>query len=157
MLTTRLYAVALIAIATAAAAQETARVAVAPESKLWIDGTSNLHGWTCKAEKLEAAIELDKAAAGQLAGAAPNALKRVEVKVPVKSLKCGHGSMDDNLYKALNADASSEISYIMATFEVVPGEAKDSFTFKTVGSRPSPAKRTSSPWTSPPTVCPTAP
>jgi polyisoprenoid-binding protein YceI len=135
MLAKRLYAAAtLFAIATTAAAQETARVAVAPESKLWIDGTSNLHSWTCKAEKLDAAIELDKAAAAELASAAPKALRRVDVKVPVKSLKCGHGSMDDNLYKALNADASPDISYIMATFEVVPGEAKDSFTIKTVGS-----------------------
>jgi len=134
MLATRLYAVALIAAATTAAAQETARVPVAPESRLWIDGTSNLHGWTCKAEKLEAAVELDKAAAAQLAIAPPKALKRVEVKVPVKSLKCGHGGMDNNLYKALNADATPEISYIMATFEVVPGEVKDSFTLKTAGT-----------------------
>jgi polyisoprenoid-binding protein YceI len=134
MLATRLYAVALVAIATTAAAQETARVPVAPESRLWIDGTSNLHGWTCKAEKLEAAVELDKAAAAQLAVAPPKALKRVEVKVPVKSLKCGHGGMDNNLYKALNADATPEISYIMATFEVVPGEVKDSFTLKTQGT-----------------------
>ena len=42
--------------------------------------------------------------------------------------------MDDNLYKALNADATPEISYIMATFEAAPGEAKDSFTLKTVGT-----------------------
>jgi polyisoprenoid-binding protein YceI len=135
MLAKRLYAAAaLFAIGTTAAAQETARIAVAPESKVWIEGTSNLHGWSCKAEKLEAAIELDKSSAQQLAVAPPTALKRVDVKVPVKSLKCGHGSMDDNLYKALNADATPEISYIMATFEVVPGEAKDSFTLKTVGS-----------------------
>jgi polyisoprenoid-binding protein YceI len=134
MLATRLYAVALVAMATTAAAQETARVPVAPESRLWIDGTSNLHGWTCKAEKLEAAVELDKASAAQVALAAPKALKRVEVKVPVKSLKCGHGGMDNNLYKALNADATPEISYIMATFEVVPGEVKDSFTLKTQGT-----------------------
>jgi polyisoprenoid-binding protein YceI len=134
MLASRLYAAALIALATTAGAQETARVAVAPESKLWIDGTSNLHGWTCKAEKLEAAVELDKAAASELAVAPPKALKRVEVKVLVKSLKCGHGGMDDNLYKALNADASPQISYIMATFEVVPGDVKDTFTLKTIGS-----------------------
>lgn len=133
MLATRLYVVALLAAATTVSAQETARVAVAPQSRLWIDGTSNLHGWTCKAEKLEAAVELDKGA-GALVVAPPKALKRVEVKVPVKSLKCGHGGMDNNLYKALNADATPEISYIMATFEVVPGEMKDSFTLKTVGT-----------------------
>jgi polyisoprenoid-binding protein YceI len=132
MLVTRLFAAALIGIAATAAAQETARVAVAPESKLWIDGTSNLHAWSCKSEKLDAIVELDKGAA--IAVAAPKALKRVEVRVPVKSLKCDHAGMDGNVYKALNADASPEISYILATFDVVPGAEKDTFTLTTSGS-----------------------
>ena len=127
--------VALITLAAAAAgAQETARVAVSPESKLWIEGTSNLHGWSCKATTLDAAVELDAAVATQLTVAPPKALKKVQVKVPVKSIKCGHGGMDDNVYKALKADESPDISYIMATFEAVPGEAKDSFTLHTVGT-----------------------
>jgi len=127
--------VALITLAVAAAgAQETARVAVSPESKLWIEGTSNLHGWSCKATTLDAAVELDAAAAAQLNAAPPKALKKVQVKVPVKSIKCGHGGMDDNLYKALKADETPDISYILATFEAVPGEAKDSFTLHTVGT-----------------------
>ncbi|HEV8216134.1 MAG TPA: YceI family protein [Gemmatimonadaceae bacterium] len=127
--------VVLITLAVAAAgAQETARVAVSPESKLWIEGTSNLHGWSCKATTLDAAIEIDPAAAAQVAVAAPKALKKVHVKVPVKSIKCGHGGMDDNVYKALKADETPEISYILATFEAVPGEAKDSFMLHTVGS-----------------------
>ena len=132
MLATRLFAAALIGIATTAAAQETARVAVAPESKLWIEGTSNLHAWSCKTEKLDAVIEIDKGTA--LAVAPPKVLRRVEVKVPVKSLKCNHAGMDGNMYKALNADASPEISYIMATFDVVPGVEKDTFTLTTAGS-----------------------
>jgi polyisoprenoid-binding protein YceI len=134
---TRAYfaAVTLVAtLVTAAAAQETTRVPVAPESKLWIEGTSNLHGWSCKAEKMDAAVELDAAVASQLSVAPPKALKKVDVKIPVRSLKCGHGGMDDNLYKALNADASPNISYILATFEAAPGETKDTFTLKTVGT-----------------------
>jgi len=135
MLTKRLVAGLLIAFtATAAAAQETARVAVAPDSKLWIDGTSNLHGWSCKADKIEASVDLDKVAAAQLDAAPPKALKRVEVKVPVKALKCGHGAMDNNLYKALNADATPDVTYILATFEAAPGATSDTFTLKTVGS-----------------------
>ena len=127
--------VALITLAAAAAgAQETARVAVSPESKLWIEGTSNLHGWSCKATTLDAAVELDAAAVAQVTVAPPKALKKVQVKVPVKSIKCGHGGMDDNLYKALKADESPDISYIMATFEAAPGEAKDSFTLHTIGT-----------------------
>jgi polyisoprenoid-binding protein YceI len=133
---TKRFAVALatIAFSAATAAAQTARVAVSPESKLWIDGTSNLHGWSCKAEKLEAAIDFDAVAAANVAAAAPKALKKVDVKVPVKSLKCGHGAMDNNLYKALNADATPDVSYIMATFEAVPGDGKDTFTLKTVGT-----------------------
>src|SRR5689334_3828060 len=133
-MTKRIIAVALIAIATTAAAQGTARVPVAPESKLWIEGTSNLHGWSCKAEKLEANIDFDAAVAAELNVAPPKALKKVEVKVPVRALKCGHGAMDDNLYKALNADATPDIAYIMASFEAAPGDVKDTFTLKTVGT-----------------------
>jgi polyisoprenoid-binding protein YceI len=121
------------AIAVTASAQTTARVAVAPESKLWFEGTSNLHGWSCTAEKFDAVIELDAAAVAELATATPKVLKRVEVKVPVKALKCGHGGMDDNLYKALKADDTPEISYILATFDAAPGEA-EGFTLKTNGT-----------------------
>lgn len=138
MTRTNLASVALLTLiassATVAGAQGTARVAVAPESKLWIEGTSNLHGWSCKATTLDAAVELDAATATQVSVAPPKSLKRVQVKVPVKSIKCGHGGMDDNLYKALKADDSPDISYIMATFDAAPGEAKDSFTLHTVGT-----------------------
>jgi polyisoprenoid-binding protein YceI len=131
-MTAKRLAITLIIVAAAtAAAQETARVAVAPESKLWIEGTSNLHGWSCKAEQLNAAVEMDKAIASKTAS--PKAL-RVEVKVPVKSLKCGHGAMDNNLYKALNADASPDVTYTLTTFDAAPGETNDTFSLKTVGT-----------------------
>ena len=125
---------ASLAVASTARAQETVRIPVSTESRLWIDGTSNLHSWSCKAEKFEAAIELDASAAAQLTVAAPKTLKRVEVKVPVKALKCGHGAMDDNLYKALNADQTADVTYILATFEAAPGETKDAFTLQTQGT-----------------------
>ena len=133
MIGTRIATAALLAlVATAARAQDT-RVSVGAESKLWIEGTSNLHGWSCKATTLDAAIDLDAALAAQIASAPPKALKRVQVKVPVKSLKCGHDAMDNNLYKALKADDTPDISYILATFEAAPGETKDTFTLHTIG------------------------
>jgi polyisoprenoid-binding protein YceI len=135
MMKANVAALALLGLfATAAGAQETARVAVASDSKLWIEGTSNIHGWACRTQDLKATVELDAGAAATLSVAPPKALKRVEVKVPVKSLKCGHGTMDNNLYKALNADATPEVSYILATFDAAPGETKDSFSLKTVGT-----------------------
>lgn len=134
MRTTRIATVALLTLIAGVARAQDTRVAVNPDSKLWIDGTSNLHGWTCRATKLDAAIDLDAEIASQIATAPPKALKRVQVRVPVKSLKCGHDAMDNNLYKALKADETAEISYILATFEAAPGEAKDTFTLHTVGT-----------------------
>jgi polyisoprenoid-binding protein YceI len=135
MTSIRITTIALLAaFATTARAQETARVVVSPESKLMIEGTSNLHGWACRTQDLNATIDIDAAAAAQLNSAPPKALKRVQIKVPVKSLKCGHGAMDDNLYKALGADATPDITYILATFDAVPGDTKDSFSLKTVGT-----------------------
>src|SRR5262249_12019013 len=64
--------IALLALtATVARAQETTRVAVSPESKLWIEGTSNLHGWACRTQALDAVVELDLGVAAQLSVAPP--------------------------------------------------------------------------------------
>lgn len=129
---TRALALVLVAAAaTVAGAQETARITVAPTSKLWIEGTSNVHDWKCSATTIDAMVDID--AAAQLTSAPPKMLKKVTVKVPVRSLKCGHGKMDDNLYKALNADTHVNITYILTTFDAMAGESKDEFTLKTVG------------------------
>lgn len=129
---TSLALTALLTIAGSAKAQSV-RLAVGADSKLWIEGGSNLHDWSCKASAIDAAIDVDEAII-KSPSASLTLLKKVQVKVPVRNLKCGHGGMDNNLYKALKADESPEISYILATFEVVPGATSDSFTVKTVGA-----------------------
>ena len=127
--------VAILAlVASMAGAQDVAKVPVSPESKLWIDGTSNLHDWSCKATQLDATVEFDASAAARVAAAAPKALKRVEVKVPVRSLKCNHGGMDGNVYKALKADEAPQISYIMATFEATPADSAENFVVHASGT-----------------------
>jgi len=129
---TNLALTALLTVAGSAHGQAV-RLAVGADSKLWIEGGSNLHDWSCKASAIDAAIDVDEALI-KSPTASPTLLKKVQVKVPVRNLKCGHGGMDNNLYKALKADDSPEISYILATFDVVPGAMNDSFTVKTVGA-----------------------
>ena len=123
---------ALLTIAGSTQAQSV-RLAVGPDSKLWVEGGSNLHGWSCKASSMDAAIDVDEAFLKSTT-VTPTLLKKVTVKVPVRGLKCGHGGMDNNLYKALKADDTAEISYILATFDVVQSATADSFTVKTVGA-----------------------
>jgi polyisoprenoid-binding protein YceI len=123
---------ALCAVAGSLPAQA-AHLAVGPESKLWIEGGSNLHDWSCKANSIDAAIDVDSAFLTTMT-ASPTFLKKVEVKVPVRNLKCGNGKMDNNLYKALRADDAPPIGYILASFDVVAGDTKDSFIVKTAGA-----------------------
>ena len=123
---------ALLIVGGSARGQST-RLTLGPESKLWVEGGSNLHDWSCKASSVDAAIEVDDAFFKTKTVSATS-LKRVQVKVPVRNLKCGNGKMENNLYKTLKADDASEISYSLATFDVVPGATTDSFTVKAVGA-----------------------
>jgi polyisoprenoid-binding protein YceI len=129
---TSLALTACVAVAGSIQAQSV-RLAIGSESKLWIEGGSNLHDWTCKASSIDAAIDVDTAMA-KTGTVSPTLLQKVQVKVPVRNLKCGNGKMDNNLYKALKANETPEIGYILASFDVVPGEATGSFTLKTVGA-----------------------
>src|SRR5512138_3631173 len=77
-------------LAVAAPAQSV-RLAARPDSKLWLEGTSNLLGWSCRAVSMDAWVI---AASGHLA-ADPDILagqlENVTIRVPVESLKCGNG------------------------------------------------------------------
>ncbi len=124
-----LTSLALIAAAGSFAQAQSVRLAVRPDSKLWLEGGSNLHGWECQSSTLNATI--DVAEAFKTSADFPKSLQKVDVKLPVSSLKCGHGGMEKNMYKALKADADPTISYILGTFEAVP--SGDSYTIHTVG------------------------
>jgi polyisoprenoid-binding protein YceI len=124
---------AFLGFAGIAAAQAPVRLVVQQDSKLWIDGGSNLHSWTCKAATVDGTIDADPAIGKAGSPMLPKLLQRVQVKIAVASLKCGEKKMDANLYKALKADDQPTISYILGSFESVPGAAADSFMLKTVG------------------------
>src|SRR2546423_9572094 len=89
---TSLALTALLTIAGAAHAQSV-RLAVGPDSKLWIEGGSNLHDWSCKASAIDASIDVDEAFL-KMPTPSPTLLKKVQVKVPVRTLKCGDDGMD---------------------------------------------------------------
>ena len=122
----------LLLAASSAAAQSTMRLAVGQDSRLWIEGTSNLHDWSCKATSLDAQVEVELGF--REAADFPRYLKSVQVKVPVADLKCGHDQMDKNLRKALKADDSTQIKYVMATFDAVGGGENNGYVVHTVGT-----------------------
>jgi polyisoprenoid-binding protein YceI len=125
-----LIGIALIAAAAVTATAQ-AQATLAPASKMWIEGTSNVHDWKVDAKDIDAKIELD--AAG-LTAAPAKMVKRVTITIPVRSLKSEHDKMDDNIRKALKADRNPEIVYTLNTIEAVTAETKDGFTLQAAGT-----------------------
>jgi polyisoprenoid-binding protein YceI len=125
-----LIGIALIA-AAAMNANAQAKATLAPASKMWIEGTSNVHDWKMEATQIDAQIELD---ALGLAAAPAKMLKGVKLTIAAKALKSEHDKMDENARKALKADKNPDIVYTLTSIEAVTAETKDGFTLKAAGT-----------------------
>ena len=120
-----------------ASAQEksgTLRLPVRADSKVWLEGSSNVKDWTCKATTMEALIAVDAASVGSNDNAAiARSLRGVDVIIPVRMLKCGDRHMEANMYDALKAPKPPAIGYIVADFEITPSLVGDNLTVEAVG------------------------
>lgn len=85
------------------------RFTVQPESRLWIDGTSSLHDWTCEAGVLDGQIDA--------AADAPADVVGVRLTVPVEQLECKNGTMNKKAHKALQEDDHPTIAYALTSAE----------------------------------------
>ena len=120
---------ALLLTGSSASGQEkvaTLRLPVRADSRLWLEGTSNVKGWTCKATAMEALVAVDAGSVGSGDDAiVARSLRGVDVIVPVRMLKCGDRHMEANMYTALKAPKLPEMSYIIADFEIKPAQGDD--------------------------------
>jgi polyisoprenoid-binding protein YceI len=122
-------ALALAAAFPPAAAQRVAeplRSFAQPESKLWLEGTTNIGSWSCQANAFEAYVELDTTDA-------PRAFQRIELKVAVRALDCGNKRMTADIYRALR-DTGSTPAYVVGQFAMRNGAADDTAAVHVAGT-----------------------
>jgi len=86
------------------------------ESEMHIDGTSNVHDWTCDVSTVNGKIVADTAASTSAEPAFQNAL----VRVSLESVDCGRDGMTENLREALEAKKYPQILYRLSSAEVAP-------------------------------------
>jgi polyisoprenoid-binding protein YceI len=89
-----------------------------PQSRLWIDGTSSIRSFSCKAGEVNAVIE----------GAGPSLIsqlltgdkgvKTVRVTVPAERLDCGNGTMNDHMRKAIKLSEHKSIEFQLADYDL---------------------------------------
>jgi len=124
-------------LANLGSAQEKAgslRLPVRADSRLWLEGTSNVKNWTCKATQMEALIAIDAVSADSRDNiTVSKSLRGVDVIVPVRMLKCGDRHMEANMYTALKAPDLPAMSYIVADFELTPTLTDDGLTVEATG------------------------
>jgi polyisoprenoid-binding protein YceI len=108
--------------ATAAMAQgpSAVRLRLEPGSEITIQGTSTLHDFHCKTDKINAYVDVDPAYTKDLTKVA-RPIVSVKVNVVVKTLSCGNGQMDNNMYKVLNADKNPLIQYTLSGYDILDG------------------------------------
>ena len=127
---------ALMAVAVTAQAQSASaiRLRLDPTSEVTIEGTSSMHAFHCKTNKIMAYVDVDPGYTKDLTKIA-RPIASVKVNIVVRTLTCGNGQMDKNMYTTLDADKNPIIRYTMSGYDILDGSAKPSaFVAKTTGT-----------------------
>jgi polyisoprenoid-binding protein YceI len=129
------WALAATLAAPAAYGQDSStRLTLRPESKLAFDGTSTLHAFTCTTRSIDAKVDVDSRYITESLAKIKRPLTKVEVTIPVLSIKCGKDKMDQNMYKALREAEFPTIRYVLTSYELVDDSSTaDRFVAKTMG------------------------
>ena len=112
---------ALVSTVVLSASSVVAPITFQPESKLWVDGTSTVRAYSCKATTLNGTVAATGSDASLAIGELQKAVRTVDLTVPVQSLDCGNGTMNGHLRNALKATENPAIKFRVAQYDVVPG------------------------------------
>ena len=132
---TLLMATAAIGLgATAAMAQSPSaiRLRLEPGSEITIQGTSTLHDFHCKTDKILAYVDVDPSYTKDLTKVA-RPLVSVKVNIVARTLTCGGGTIDNNMYKTLKTDQFQLIKYTMSGYDLLDATTS-SFSANTKGT-----------------------
>lgn len=122
-------------LTTLASNAETIRYQARPGSKVKLDGTSTMHDWTVDSSIIGGYIEFDSNF--PLDPSKPSTdLKvtpKVEVTIPVSSLKSGKSLMDEVMHDAMKMKNYTNITYTLKEMKLKERKAGDPLQFDTKG------------------------
>ncbi len=91
-----------------------------PESRLWVEGTSNVRPFACEAKEIEVQVETEQGPVVQRLVAGEKAVRTVVVTVPSKSLDCDNNNkkMNEHMLKAIKAEENPSIEFRLQSYEL---------------------------------------
>ena len=115
---TTLLALAIVLPASGAWTTANEMLVLQPQSRLWIDGTSSIRSFSCKASEVSAAVEATGANAIAQLLTGEKGVKSVRVDVPAEQLDCGNGTMNEHMRKAIKLAEFKSIEFRLIDYSV---------------------------------------
>jgi len=116
-----LLALAIIVPASGAWTVANELLELQPQSRLWIDGTSTVRSFSCKAGEVNAVVEASGPNAIPQLLTGEKGVKTARVTVPAERLDCGNGTMNEHMRKALKVSDNKTIEFRLTDYEVTHG------------------------------------
>ncbi|NUO63830.1 MAG: YceI family protein [Gemmatimonadaceae bacterium] len=116
-----LTASALLAAAPLGPANE---MTLQPESKLWVDGTSTVRGFTCSTTGFTAKIESEKPQSIAALMLGTKVVRTVVADFPTDKLDCKNGTMNEHMRKAIKAEDNPTIEFRLGSYDMLTSEGQ---------------------------------
>ena len=113
-----LLALAILVPASGAWTVANEQLVLQPQSRLWIDGTSTIRSFTCKAAEVNAVVEVNGANVIPSLLTGEKGVKAVQVTVPAEKMDCGNGKMNDHMRNALKVSDNPTITFSLTNYDV---------------------------------------
>jgi len=113
-----LLAVAILVPASGAWTVANELLVLLPQSRLWVDGTSSIKRFSCKADEVNAVVEANGTNAISTLLTGDKGVKAVRITIPAARLECGNGTMNEHMRKAIKANASPTIDFRLTDYDV---------------------------------------
>jgi polyisoprenoid-binding protein YceI len=113
-----LLALAIVVPASGAWTVANGLLELQPQSRLWIDGTSTVRSFSCKAGQVNAVVEASGPDAIPQLLTGEKGVKAVRVTVPAAGLDCSNGTMNEHMRKAIKLAEHESIEFRLTDYDV---------------------------------------
>lgn len=89
-----------------------------PESRIWVEGTSTMKAFSCKAPDFTITVKAEGAGAVPAVLAAQKVVRSVELTVPSAKIDCANGTMNEHMRKAIKFEDNATIKFTLSGYDV---------------------------------------
>jgi polyisoprenoid-binding protein YceI len=92
------------------------------DSRLWIEGTSNVKNFKCTSKEVQATVDAGADAVRAVLGG-EKAVTGVQLTVAEKSLDCGSGTMNGHMLEALKTKEHPDIGFKLVSYDLAAADS----------------------------------